>query len=197
MECAYSVPAKRVLGHDRCRNLLCSNAAALSTAAALTASTARRDSTIACTVHPSSCAAGDRSVSHAAPCARHRAGALMRNALVPVPTSDEEHGSTVSNGTHNGTSSNTGGRGVDRAAGVDVASQRTAVARTSSRCCRWVRSLVRTRVVARKFAGWQRAGSVDQVGEIINCLVLVAPEGISRVAQLSSKFVLQVFGNGE
>lgn len=182
MECGCSVPAQRVLGHDGCRDLLCSNAAALRTATALAASTARRDSTIACAMHPSSSAAGNGSVSHAAPCARHRAGALMSDSLVSVPTGNEEHGSTVGNGAHNGTSGDTCSRSVDRAAGVDVASQSTTVARTSRRCGSWVGSLVGASIVARELTGGQWTGSVDQVGEIINSLVLVAPEGISRVA---------------
>jgi len=50
------VPAKRVLSHDRSRDLLCSDTATLSGTAALAAATTRRHSTIPSAMHPSSSA---------------------------------------------------------------------------------------------------------------------------------------------
>lgn len=43
----------------------------------------------------------------------------------------------------------------------------------------------------------KRAGRVDQVGEVVDCRVLVVPESISRVTELSSKSVLQILGDSE
>lgn len=151
------------------------------------ASRPRRYSSVASTVHPCSSAAGNGAISHAASGAGYRAGALVGCTLVPVPTSDEEHGCTVGNGTYDSTGSNTSSGSIDRTACVDVTSKRTAITSSSTDSCSWATSdLVGARVIARKFASWQWAGSVDQVRQVIDRLVLVVPERISWVAELSS-----------
>jgi hypothetical protein len=178
--------------------LLRSNTAPLCTATALAASTARRDPTIACTMHPSSSTARDGTISHTTACAGHGARALVGNTLVPVPASDKEHSRTVGNSTNDGSRSNTSGGRVDGLAGVGVTAKCTTIIRASIGCGTRVGRLIGTiRVLARDFAGWKRAGGVDQGGKIIHRLVLVVPESISRVAELSSKCALKVLGNGE
>lgn len=137
-----SVPAKRVLSHDGRRDLLSANTATLAAAATMAASTARRHSPISGTVHPCSSATGNGSECVASPCARNRAGALVSNALVPVPTSDKEHGRAVGNGTNNSSCSNTGSRAIDRATGTNITSKCTTVTSTSTGRGGWVRSLV-------------------------------------------------------
>lgn len=116
-----SVPAKRVLGHDRSRDLLRSDTAALAAAAALAASTARRKTSIAGAMHPSCGAARDGTISKAASCAGYRAGALVGDALVPVSAGDKEHGGSVRNGTNNSTRGDTSSGCVDRTACINVA----------------------------------------------------------------------------
>jgi hypothetical protein len=100
-----SVPAEGVLSHDGRRDLLCAHTVPLAAAAA---STTRRYPAIAGTVHPCGSAAWDGTVGHTASGAGHGAGALVSNALVPVPAGHEEHGRAVGNGTCDGTRSDTG-----------------------------------------------------------------------------------------
>lgn len=95
-----SIPAKRVLSHNRRRNLLRANTAALAAATSTAAATTRSYTAIASTMHPSRCTAGNGSVCHATSGAGYRTGALMCDAFVPVSTSNEEHGGTIGNRTH-------------------------------------------------------------------------------------------------
>ena len=182
---SVSVPAQGVFSHDRRRDLLCANTAPLTAAASLAASTARRYSTVTGTVHPSSSATRNRAVRHTTAGARHRAGALVSETLVSVPAGDEEHGRSVGNGAHNGTGGDTSSRSVDGTAGGDVTPDRASVTSPTARCGTGVSGLVGNRAVGRKFAGWKRAGGVDQARKIIDSGVLVVPERISWVAKLS------------
>lgn len=172
------------------------DAASLGRAAALTATTARRHTTIAGTVHPSSRPAGN-GAERVAACARHRAGPLVSHALVPVSARNKEHGRTVGNGTNNGTASNNSTGGVDLAAGPNVASHGTTIARSISRRRFGISGRIGRSPVAGKLAGSERAGCVDHASQIIDRRVLVVPELVSRVAKLSCKLSLQILRNSE
>lgn len=125
------VPAEGVLSHDGRADLLCAYTATLAVATSKTAPAARRDASITSSMHPSSGTARDGSVSHAAASAGDRAGALVCHALVPVTTSNEEHGSTVSDSANNSSSGNTGSRSVDRSAGALITSHGTSISGSS------------------------------------------------------------------
>lgn len=127
-----SVPAQRVLCHDRRRDLLSPYAAALAAVTSLAAAAARSHAAITSTAHPSSCATRDGAVGHTAG-AGDGAGALVSNALVAVPAGDEEHGRTISHGTNNGSSCNSCASRVDLAARAGVTSQGATIARASGR----------------------------------------------------------------
>jgi hypothetical protein len=103
-----SVPAKGILGHDWCRYLLCPNAAPLTAAASMTASTAGGDPTVASAMHPGCCTARNRTICHAAARARDRARTLVSSTLLLVPASNEEHGGTIGESTSDRATSNTG-----------------------------------------------------------------------------------------
>lgn len=176
--------------------MLCPDAASLGRAAALTATTARRHTTIAGTVHPSSRSTGN-GAERVAACARHRAGPLVSHALVPVSARNEEHGGTIGDSTNNGTASNNSTGRVDLAAGANVASHGTTIARSISRRGFGIRGGIDRSALAGKLASSERAGCVDHASQVIDRRVLVVPELISRVAKLSCKLSLQVLRNGE
>lgn len=111
-----SVPPERIFGHDGGRYLLCPHAAALAapTSAAVAAGTTRSGQEGS--LHRSIRVAASR---------RHRACALMRHSLLPVPSGDIEHSSAVSDSTNDGAGRNACTRGIDLVAGIHVASNRT------------------------------------------------------------------------
>lgn len=121
----------------------------------------------------------------------------MRETLVPVPPGDKEHSCTVCNGTNDGAGGDTSSRAINRAAGTNITSKCASVARTPTSRSSWVGGLVRIGAVARNVAVWKWAGSVDEACQIVDSLILVVPEGISRVAELGSELRLQIFGNGK
>lgn len=61
-----SVPAQRVLSHDGCGDLLCTDALSTAAGASMAAATARCHAAIASTTHPGSCTTRNRTVGHAA-----------------------------------------------------------------------------------------------------------------------------------
>jgi hypothetical protein len=177
-----SVPAKRVLSHDRRRDLLCADTLPLTAAAA---STGRRHSAVAGSVHPSRSAAWNRAIRHAAPSAGHRAGTLVSDALVPVPASYEEHGCAVGNGTCNSAGSDTSRGLVDWLALANVVSVDASIASSSSSRRARHTSLVWRTGVTRESARWQWAGSVDECSKLVDSGVRVAPERIGWISELS------------
>lgn len=190
-----SVPAQRVLGHNRCGDLLCTNALSAAAGAPMAATATRCHTTIASTTHPSSGASRNRTVGHTAG-AGNGAGARVSDALVAVPASDEEHSRAVGHSTNDSSGGDTCTGRVDLAAGSGITSKGTAIASASSRG----RGRVITSDVGATRNGTaccQRTSSVDQVGQIVDGGVLVVPKWVSRVAQLSSEFGLQVLGDGE
>lgn len=121
----------------------------------------------------------------------------MGNALVAVPASDEEHGCTIGNCSNNSSSCYSCAGGVDFAAGAGVASNSTSIASTSSRSGGGVpRSDVRAST-RKRTASCKRASGVDQVGKVVDGSILVMIKQRRRVAQISCKLVLQIFGDGE
>lgn len=121
----------------------------------------------------------------------------MGHTLVPVSASNKEHGCTVGNSTNNGTASDDGAGLVDSAAGADVASHSTTIARTTCGLSTWFGSRIGRAVVTRQFARGKRAGGVDQGREVVHCRVLVVPESIGGVAELRCELRLQILWNGE
>jgi hypothetical protein len=190
-----SVPAKRVFCHDRSRNLLCADAAALTAVTSSAASAAGCDAAIASTMHPSSSTTRDG----AAACAGHRAGARVSGTLVPVPASHEEHGSAVCDGTNDSTAGDSGTGGVDLAAGANVTSNGATITSSPGGRSLWLAGgdVWRAALARKLTACCERTRSVDQVGKDVDCRVLVVPERISRVAKLGSKRRLEVLGDGE
>jgi hypothetical protein len=115
---ALSVPAQRVLCHDRRRDLLSANAAALTAVTSVAAAAARSHAAITSTAHPGSCATRDGATGGAG----DGAGALVSNTLVAVPAGDEEHGRTIRHGTNNSSSCNSCAGRVDLAARAGITS---------------------------------------------------------------------------
>lgn len=161
--------------------MLGSDAAALTGAAALTASTPRRHTTVAGTVHPGCRATRHRTISHAA-CAGDRAGALMSSTLVPVSTSNEEHGGTIGKGADNRAAGNNGTSRIDLAASTNVTSHGTSVSRTTGGGGARVGCSVGWTAVTWQLTGRERARRVDEGGQVVDSRVLVVPERISGVA---------------
>lgn len=167
--------------------------------AALAAATARRYPPIASTVHPSSSAARNGAVSHAT-FTGNRARALVCQALVPVSAGNEEHGGSIGDGSNNGTASNNGTGRVHLAAGSNVTSHGAAIAVSTSRSSSaGGGSCVcgSTTTAAREVTSSKRTRCVDLASKIVDSLVWVVPEVISRVAELSSKLGLEIQRNGE
>lgn len=191
-----SVPAKRVFGHDRSRDLLCANAAPLGAAASLAAPTARCNSTVASAMHPCCSATWDRSIRHSAR-AGNRTGTLVSNTLVPVPAGNEEHGSTISNSSNDSAAGDDGTGGVDLTAGADVTAKRATITSTSSIRGRRVGDLVRRAAIAGKLASRQWASGVDETSQVVDRGVLVVPESVSRIAKCGLQSARYILGDAE
>jgi hypothetical protein len=121
----------------------------------------------------------------------------VSHALVPVSASDKEHGCTVGNGTDNGTASDDGTGLVDSTASANVASHGTAITRSTGRGSTWFGGRIGRTVVTRQLASGQRTCCVDQCREIVYRRILVVPEGIGRIAELSRERRLQILRNSE
>lgn len=121
----------------------------------------------------------------------------MSNALVAVPAGDKEHGRTVRHGTNNSSSCNSCAGRVDLAARAGITSQGATIARASGRRGGGVSTSGVGTCTRKRTASCKRARSVDQVGQIVDCGILVVPERISRVAKLSRKLCLQILGDRE
>lgn len=121
----------------------------------------------------------------------------MGNALVAVPASDEEHGRTVGDGSDNSASGNSCAGGVDLTAGTSIASNSAAITSTSSRRCSGVTGSSIRACSRERTASCEWTSGVDQAGKVIDGSVLVVPERISGIAELSCKLGLQVFRNSE
>lgn len=176
--------------------MLSAYAASLTAVTSAATTTARRHATVTSTAHPGSCATRNRTVGHTAS-AWDRARALVGDALVAVPACDEEHGRAVGDGTNNSSSCDSCTGRIDLAAGTSVASDSTTITSTSSRCCGWVAGS-NVRASTRESAtSCKRASGVDQVGKVVDSGVLVMPEWISRVAELSCQLRLQILRDSE
>lgn len=172
--------------------MLCANAAPLGAAAAMAATTARCDSTVAGAVHPCCSATRDRSIRHAAG-ARNRTRALMTQTLVPVPASNEEHGSAVSNSSNNGAAGDDGTGRIDLFAGANVTPKSPTIRSAGIRGPR-VGNLVRGTVI---LASRKRAGSVDETSQVVDRRVFVVPESVRRVAKSGLQVALHILGDSE
>jgi hypothetical protein len=131
-----SVPAQRVFCHDRSGDLLGSYAAAVTAAAASAAATAWQagcQAPIASARHPGVAAQASNRPVGVATAAGNGAGSFVGQPLLPVPACDEEHGSTISQGTNDSTRRNANTGPVDGPAGTHVTADCTTLTR-SIRC---------------------------------------------------------------
>lgn len=121
----------------------------------------------------------------------------MSDALVTVPAGDEKHSRTVGESSDNSSSCDTSAGWIDLATGIGIASDSTTITSTSGRRCSGVASSNVRTSIRRRTTSCERAGGVDEISEVVDGSILVVPEGISRVAELSCQLGLQVLGNGE
>ena len=117
----------------------------------------------------------------------------MCHTLVPVPASDKEHGSSISDGSHNGTSRDTSRCGVDLTASSNIASHGTsALGSTSSSALRIARR--GGRVAFRRVKTINGNSRVDERNQLSDSFILVIMELLGRCPDLVLKGLVQVLG---